>query len=97
MEQVAFASDAQVGSVGMIAGMSPLAFRERAKIFLDTAENNSEAVKRDEERKSLLAQLEAEKKARIDQEEFHKLEMAELRELIQAATKRGPGRPPKDD
>lgn len=97
VEQVSLASDEQIGRIGMIAGMAPSAFRERAKTYLNTAGQEAAVAKQEEEKKALREALEAEKKARLEQDELHKMEMAELRELIQAATKRGPGRPPKDD
>jgi hypothetical protein len=61
VEMIAFASDLQIQSVGMIAGMSPLAFRERAKLWL-------QASTADASNSGLLEQLEAEKKARADLE-----------------------------
>lgn len=65
VEQVAFASDAQLSSMGMGPGMSPLSFRERAKLYLETARDNAVATrqaeeikKRDEAIASMKAELE---------------------------------------
>lgn len=49
VEQVAFASDEQMRIMGMGPGMSPAAFRERAKLYLETAKDNAQAVKKEEE------------------------------------------------
>lgn len=49
VEQVAGASDQQVNQVHMIVGMGGLAFRDRARAFLNTANGAAESVKREEE------------------------------------------------
>jgi hypothetical protein len=41
VEQIAFASDQQIQSVGMHAGMQPIKFRERAAAFLKVAKDAS--------------------------------------------------------
>lgn len=41
VESIASASDLQLQSIGMIAGMAPSAFRERARAFLDNAKGNA--------------------------------------------------------
>jgi hypothetical protein len=64
VEQVAQASDAQLGAMGMAAGMSPLALRDKAKAFLSSAKGTAlvqqqadELRKRDEEIAAVKAQL----------------------------------------
>ena len=49
VESIANASDLQLQRIGMIAGMSPHAFRDKAKSFLNLASESAEAAKRDEE------------------------------------------------
>ena len=63
VESVANASDLQLQRIGMIAGMSPHSFRDKAKSFLNLATESAEAAKRAEEINQLkqeLAQKEAE-------------------------------------
>jgi hypothetical protein len=85
VEQVAAASDLQIQQVGMLTGMSPHAFREKAQAFLKGAKDSSvvqaqaaELLRRDQEIADLRAQM-----AQI---------MASM-----SAEKRGPGRPRKVD
>lgn len=65
VEQLAFASDQQIQALGMAGGMAPLALRERAKLYLESAKDNALAVKQAEEIKKrdqtitdLMARLE---------------------------------------
>ena len=51
VEQVASASDQQIMAIGMTAGMSPLALRDKAKAFLENAKDSSFAQKQAEELK----------------------------------------------
>lgn len=64
VEQIAQASDAQLNTLGMAAGMSPLALRDKAKAFLSSAKDTAlvqqqadELRKRDEELSAVKAQL----------------------------------------
>lgn len=64
VEQIAQASDAQLGTLGMAAGMSPLTLRDKAKAFLSSAKDTAlvqqqadELRKRDEELAAVKAQL----------------------------------------
>ena len=96
VEQVAFASDQQVGNIGMVAGMSPLSFRERAKLYLETAKDNSVAVKQAEELKKREEEIAALKASQEEANAKHAAEMADLRALIAQATQAPRrGRPPK--
>lgn len=84
VESVANASDLQLQRIGMIAGMSPHAFRDKAKTFLNLAEETAEASKRAEEINQLkqeLAQKEAET-AKIKAETDAKL--AQMQEQMAA-------------
>lgn len=56
VEDVANCSDQQLQRIGMIAGMSPHSFREKAKAFLNLATESAEVSAREEE----IAQLKAE-------------------------------------
>ena len=57
VESIANASDLQLQRIGMIAGMSPHAFRDKAKTFLNLAEESAEASKRAEEINQLKQEL----------------------------------------
>jgi hypothetical protein len=64
VEQIAAASDAQLNTLGMAAGMSPLSLRDKAKAFLSSAKGSAlvqqqadELRKRDEELSAIKAQL----------------------------------------
>jgi hypothetical protein len=57
VEQVAFASDEQVGKLGMHAGMAPHAFRDRAKRFLEAAQGEAAINKQAQEMESLKKQI----------------------------------------
>ena len=57
VESIANASDLQLQRIGMIAGMSPHAFRDKAKSFLNLANESAEAAKRDEEINQLKQEL----------------------------------------
>ena len=64
VEQIAAASDAQLNTLGMAAGMSPLSLRDKAKAFLSSAKGSAlvqqqadELRKRDEELSAMKAQL----------------------------------------
>lgn len=66
VEQIAQASDQQIGSIGMMVGMAPHAFREKARAFLSSAKDSAvvqaqadELRKRDEEIAAMKAQIEA--------------------------------------
>ena len=84
VESIANASDLQLQRIGMIAGMSPHAFRDKAKTFLNLAEESAEASKRAEEINQLkqeLAQKEMEN-AKIKAETDAKL--AQMQEQMAA-------------
>ena len=49
VESIAHASDQQLQRMGMIAGMSPYAFRDKAKAFLNLATSAAETDKREHE------------------------------------------------
>ena len=57
VEAIAGASDQQLQRMGMAAGMSPYAFRDKAKSFLNLATASVETDKRDQELNSLREEL----------------------------------------
>jgi hypothetical protein len=63
VESIASASDLQLQRMGMAAGMSPYAFRDKAKAFLNLATNSAETDKRESEINALKEEL-----AKKDQE-----------------------------
>jgi hypothetical protein len=63
VESIASASDQQLQRMGMAAGMSPYAFRDKAKAYLNKATDTAESSKREEEIEQLKQEL-----AKKDQE-----------------------------
>ena len=57
VEAIANASDQQLQRMGMAAGMSPFAFRDKAKAFLNLATNAAETDKREHEINALKEEL----------------------------------------
>jgi hypothetical protein len=57
IESIANASDQQLQRMGMAAGMSPYAFRDKAKAFLNLATNAAETDKREQEINALKEEL----------------------------------------
>jgi hypothetical protein len=57
VESIANASDQQLQRMGMIAGMSPYAFRDKAKAFLNLATSSAETDKREHEINVLKEEL----------------------------------------
>lgn len=68
VESIANCSDQQLQRIGMIAGMSPHAFRDKARAFLNLAKDSAEIEARNAE----LAQLK-EENAKVKQEADEKL------------------------
>ena len=57
VESIASASDLQLQRMGMAAGMSPYAFRDKAKAFLNLATTSAETDKREQEINNLKEEL----------------------------------------
>ena len=57
VESIANASDYQLQRIGMIAGMQPHSFRDKAKSYLNLASETADASKRDEEINKLKQEL----------------------------------------
>jgi hypothetical protein len=70
VEDVANCSDQQLQRIGMIAGMSPHSFREKAKSFLNLASESAEVSQRQEELEALRQEndkIKAETEAKLAQ------------------------------
>jgi hypothetical protein len=81
VEDVANCSDQQLQRIGMIAGMSPHSFREKAKAFLNLASDSAEVAQREAELQALK-----EENAKIKAETDAKLsKMQEQMEALLAA------------
>ena len=68
VESVAHASDQNIQSIGMIAGMSPHSFRDKALAFLNLASESAEAEKKNAEIEALKqenAKIQAETEAKL--------------------------------
>jgi hypothetical protein len=59
VESIANASDLQLQRIGMMAGMNPYAFRDKAKAFLNLAEKVGDVNQREEELSKLRQENEA--------------------------------------
>ena len=78
VESVANASDLQIQKIGMIAGMNPYSFRDKAKAFLNLADQVGETNQREEELTKLRQEnasikMEAEARAAKQQEQIDAL------------------------
>lgn len=93
VEQVANASDHNLQSIGMLAGMSPISFREKARAYLSSAKGSALVMQQADE----LAQSRAREQAARES-------MADMQAKLEALTakvegradKRQPGRPRKE-
>lgn len=92
VESIANASDLQLQRIGMIAGMSPHAFRDKARTFLNLAEETAEATKRTEEINQLKQELakKDEETAKIKAETDAKLALMQeqMAALLEAVTEK---------
>lgn len=78
VESVANASDLQIQKIGMIAGMNPYSFRDKAKAFLNLADQVGETNQREEEltklrQENATIKMEAEARAAKQQEQIDAL------------------------
>jgi hypothetical protein len=98
VESIAGASDQQLQRMGMAAGMSPYAFRDKAKAFLNLATNAAETDKRESEINALKEELakKEQETAKIKAETDAKLaQMQEQMAAILAAVGEKKTRKPK--
>lgn len=83
VEQVATASDQQINALGMLVGMSPFAFRDKARAYLAGAKD------------SAVVQAQADE-LRLRDQQIADLK-AELARIAQAVEPKRVGRPPKEE
>ena len=99
VENVAEASDAQIMKLGMMAGMSPHNFRDKAKAFLNKAKDVADDSKRQEEIDILKQELaqKAEENAKIKAETEAKLAtmQEQMTAILAAVGTKKTGRKPK--
>lgn len=95
VEMIAHASDQQLQRIGMIGGMSPHSFRDKAKSFLNLAEDSAEQAKREEEL-TALREENAKIKAEADAK-FAKMQEQMEALMSMVAEKKKPGRKPKEE
>ena len=94
VESIANCADSQLQRIGMIAGMSPHTFRDKAKAYLNLAQNSADSEKREAELAAVKAEAE-----KIKAESDAKLaKMQEQLEAVMAlvAEKKKPGRKAKE-
>lgn len=90
VEQVAAASDQQIQAVGMLVGMSPFSFRDKARAYLAQAKDSSTVMAQAEELRKRDQQIE-------DLQEQMRRLMAQMQKPADdTQEKRGPGRPRKE-
>lgn len=93
VESIAHASDAQLQTLGMAAGMAPHAFRERATRYLQAAKDES-FVNEQSERAKKLEEENAQMRQTLEQQAA---DMGQLKQMIAelaANQKKAPGRKP---
>lgn len=93
VESIAHASDHQLQRINMIGGMSPHSLREKAKAFLNMAQDSAEIAKREEELNALReenARIKAEADAR-----FAKMQ-EQMEALMGMVAEKKKGRKPKE-
>lgn len=93
VESIALASDGQLQTLGMVAGMAPYEFRSRAQRYLQAAKDESFSNEQ-AEKANQLAEENAKLKAAIDQQAADMAEMKEMIALLAANQKKTPGRKP---
>jgi len=94
VESIANASDLQIQRIGMIAGMNPYSFRDKAKAFLNLADQVGESNQREEEltklrQENAAIKMEAEARAAKQQQQIDAL-------MAMMAEKKPKGRKPKE-
>jgi hypothetical protein len=92
VEAIANASDLQLQRIGMIAGMNPYSFRDKAKAFLNLADKVGETNQREEE----LAKLKQENEAIKAESDAKLAKMQEQMDALMAMMAKPKGRPKKE-
>jgi hypothetical protein len=88
VESIASASDQQLQRMGMAAGMSPYAFRDKAKAFLNLASSSAETDKREQEINALKEELakKEQETAKIKQDTDARIAEVQAKFELQMAT-----------
>ena len=84
VESVANASDQQIQRLGMAAGMSPYAFRDKAKAFLSRATEDAEVSKRAEELAFLKQELANKELENVKMKQETEAKLAQMQEQMAA-------------
>jgi hypothetical protein len=92
VESVANASDLQLQRIGMIAGMNPYSFRDKAKAFLNLADQVGETNQREEE----LSKLRQENAALKMESDAKLAKQQEQIDSLMAMVAKPKGRPKKE-
>jgi hypothetical protein len=87
VESIANASDLQLQRMGMAAGMSPYAFRDKAKAFLNLATTAAETDKREQEINALKEENE---KIRAESDAILKKQQAQIDALMAMMAEKKP-------
>ena len=95
VESIANASDLQIQRIGMIAGMNPYAFRDKAKAFLNLADQVGETNQREAELEKLRQENAAIKAASEAQLAKQQQQIDALMAMM--AEKKPKGRKPKEE
>lgn len=93
VDQIAAASDQQIGRIGMAAGMAPLAFRDRAKRFLETATSEASVNQHAQEMAALKADNERIQREAAERDEKNAQAMAKLQEQMASLIENMPKKP----
>ena len=84
VESIAGASDAHLQRMGMAAGMSPYAFRDKAKAFLNLATNAAETDKRETEINALKEELAKKEQEAVKMKAETEAKFAQMQEQMAA-------------
>lgn len=84
VEAIANASDQQLQRIGMAAGMSPYAFRDKAKAFLNRATTDAEADKREQEIAALKEEIAKKELESVKMKQETEAKLAQVQEQMAA-------------
>lgn len=84
VEAIANASDQQLQRIGMAAGMSPYAFRDKAKAFLNRATTDAEADKREQEIAALKEEIAKKELESVKMKQETEAKLAQMQDQLAA-------------
>ena len=93
VESIAMATDQAIQKIGMLAGMSPYSFREKAQSFLKMAKEGADVSAREAE---LNALKEENAKIKAEAEEKYQKQQAQIEALMTMMAEKKRGRKPKE-